>query len=537
MSRYPKMLAVLVFACPALVALGQTTASAPSTAAAPVATTPATTQAGVELPEGAVAVIGPTGADGQPIGRINAVAIRPDGKALATAGADGCLRLWKLPSGKELQVLKPPPGTLAKPPAAAASQPATTQAAAPSEPKGLLSVAYSPDGNLVAAAYGGGVICWDAAGGKHPFTIQAPSPRRVEFVNLGKEIRTLGGKDERLYWSLADRRVVRKEPQPAFTIPNIFMGPDTTLHVQDVVEDPFGDVLGALWMLSGKNIYRPGLIFSMVDAKSKMMINELAVQMTAKTPGGVAAFSWPNGRYLAAGGTNDGVLAVFDVAMSTPQKALKGHKGMITSVAFTRDGKFLASSDTGGVAIVWSMGLMPKIARGTDLGKAWEQLAVADPRINFGLVWQFVDAQDRAVRFIQDKLNPEIKVDQAEFKKILEELDSDTYAVRVKARARLTEVAPGIWPAIRDAIKDAGSTEVRDALEAVLVKVSPPTAAQENLAVMALERMGSEEAVKLLRTFASSPGSANLSAAAKRSLDRLESLGLLPLASATSRPK
>jgi hypothetical protein len=277
------------------------------------------------------------------------------------------------------------------------------------------------------------------------------------------------------------------------------------------------------------------LLFTVVEASTKRMVNMFTIQPQCKTPGGVAAFSWPSARYVAAGGTNYGVLALLDATSGTPQKNLRGHKGVITSLAFTRDGKYLASSDSDGVAIVWPMDLMPKPARSPDLGKAWEALVIDDPRGTYIYVCQLVDARDQAVQFLHDKIKPDIKVDQAEFKQILEELDSDTYTVRLKAREKLAQIAPGIWPVIRDAIKDAKSSEVRDALEAAMIKVAPPTAGQETRAVMALERIGSEEAVKLLGTFAGITDNPNLSGAAKKALERLEYLGLMPPAS--SQPK
>ena len=536
MNGFLRAMTILTVGMAAGAALGQAASSVPATLPA-TSTAPASSQAATDLPDGAVAIAGPNGADGQPIGRINGIAIRTDGKLLATAGEDGRLRLWKIdgPLAVETKVLPVPAGLVAPAPTTATSQPASTQAASqPAGPKGLLTVALSPDGKLVAAAALNGVVAWDAGTGAVAFTIETPSPRRATFVAGGKELWTYGPKDDRLFWSVKDRSLLRKEAQPSFAIPNIFLQPGSTLRTEEVIEDPFGDYLGCVYMVEGKNQYPPGLLFTFVEASTKRMVNQITIQPQCKTPGGVAAFSWPNARYLAAGGTNYGVLTLTDATSGTP-KNLRGHKGVITSLAFTRDGKYLASSDSDGLVVVWPMDLVPKPAKSPDLGKAWEGLVVDDSRGIFVNVCQMVDTRDQAVQFLHDKIKPDIKVDQAEFKQILEELDSDTYTVRVKAREKLAQVAPGIWPVVRDAVKDAKSSEVRDALEAVLIKVAPPTAGQETRAVMALERIGSEEAVKLLRTFAGVADNPNLSGAAKKALERLEYLGLMP--QPASQPK
>src|SRR5262249_38054419 len=51
------------------------------------------------LPEGAIARLG--GADSS--GAVFCVAVAPDGKVMATAGADGVVRLWERATGKELR--------------------------------------------------------------------------------------------------------------------------------------------------------------------------------------------------------------------------------------------------------------------------------------------------------------------------------------------------------------------------------------------------------------------------------------------------
>ena len=109
-------------------------------------------------------------------GAVNAVAISPDGRSLASAGADGTVRLWALDSGQQQLVLT---GHQDK----------------------VLSVAFSPDGKLVAA---GGVDktvrLWEVGSGKEVCTLTgaraevrqvvfAPNSATLAAVSLDGAIR------------------------------------------------------------------------------------------------------------------------------------------------------------------------------------------------------------------------------------------------------------------------------------------------------------------------------------------------------------
>jgi WD40 repeat protein len=59
---------------------------------------------------------------------------------------------------------------------------------------------------------------------------------------------------------------------------------------------------------------------------------------------------------LAAAGADD-TIRLWNLTAPEPRvtEALKGHKGDVRSVAFTTDGKTLASGDAGGIVLLWEM--------------------------------------------------------------------------------------------------------------------------------------------------------------------------------------
>src|SRR5262245_20856688 len=120
---------------------------------------------GEPLPEGALQRLGKVERLRQ-AGAINALAISPDGKVLASGSARGTVCLWALPSGKELRVLTGHRGS-------------------------VYAVAFSPDGKtLASSATDGSIRFWETATGEfltRCFTT-AGDARALAFAADGKLI-------------------------------------------------------------------------------------------------------------------------------------------------------------------------------------------------------------------------------------------------------------------------------------------------------------------------------------------------------------
>ena len=304
----------------------------------------------------------PLPADTSPVGGVNAVAFSPDGTLLATAGVDGAVRLWNpathravgapLLAGTSLRgggsvnaVAFSPDGTLLATADAAGYvqlwNPATGQAVgAPFlavTNKGVIGVAFSPDGTLATADGDGTVRLWDLTAGH---AVGAPlsavtngSVSEVAFSPGGKLLATADTAGYVRLWDPVTRQAVGA---PFLAV--------TNGGLNGLAFSPDGKLLAAA---GGDGSVR------LWDPATRQAPRANLTPVTGGVKG--VAFS-ADGRLLASAG-GDGDVRRWAPATQRPAGVIPAETGpgsSVAGVAFSPDGRLLASADGDGTVKLWN---------------------------------------------------------------------------------------------------------------------------------------------------------------------------------------
>jgi WD40 repeat protein/serine/threonine protein kinase len=241
----------------------------------------------------------------------SSLAFAPDGNALATGGEDGSIVLWEV-SGLQARATFPGVGGR------------------------VAATAFSPDGKLLASAAAGAVALWDVATGR----VYAPVPwegdaRSVAFAPDGKSLVVsghAGGDPARAGLSKRfrreDRRVIAEFHWNRGPINSSAFAPDGQAIV-------LGGETGIV------NVWRPQAQTEAVLLGSHPDVRSLAFA--------------PDGRLLATAGGGDNAIQLWDAASGRRGTTLRGHSGLVNCIAFSPDGKLLASGSGDHSVRLWDV--------------------------------------------------------------------------------------------------------------------------------------------------------------------------------------
>ena len=230
------------------------------------------------------------------------IAFHPDGKHLAT-GDGKLVKIWDGSSGAEILTLSGHPGE-------------------------VWAVVYSPDGSRVASGgFDGSVRLWDAVTGKELFVLNGheDAVEGLAFRPDGSQLASVGDDQAVRIWDVLSGTLAAQRAD--------FDGP-----VDSVTYSPDGKSL-AITTSSGLYVWNADDL----RGDARLSIFESATN---------AAFS-PDGTRLAA--ITGSVARLWDAQTGRELFTLAGHSGWVIDLAFSPDGKRMATTSFDQTVKVWSI--------------------------------------------------------------------------------------------------------------------------------------------------------------------------------------
>lgn len=389
------------------------------------------------------------------------LAFSPDGKLLVTGHGDGRMRVWD-DTGRLLRTMQLPTNGF-----------------------GVTALAYSPDGRVLAsgrAAYSG--------------TMSPNHEIRLWNPHTGRRLLTLSGHRGQ--------------------VTTLAFSPDARL------------------LVSGTDSVMPGEE-AIVTVREVATSGEL-IHISCSFPIRVSVAFSPDGALMATAfhdekGKEEEVIRFWETTGWTEIQRLVGVTGGVPALVFSPDGTRLAAGCGDGSVLVWDVSrlrrlvaLKPRTLNAEGLRQRWDDLASRDAARAWKAIAELASGGEGTVAFLARHVQPTPVTDPRRITALLTALDGPAFADREAASAELERIGNVADEAVREALANNPSAEMRKRLETFLALpglVRSPETLRRVRSVQVLERIGSPEAKALLEQLSRGTPTAAESLDARLALERL----------------
>jgi dipeptidyl aminopeptidase/acylaminoacyl peptidase len=455
----------------------------------------------------------------------------PDGRRLASQGADNTVRIWSVPDGKQLHRLEggrllafSPDGSKLLTADATLSKPNTLlwDVEQGKQLKALPGrwdlAAFNRDGAQVRYVYRGRISTLDVASGE-PDGKSVLAPPAAKAISRAGDLLVSTS-------SLTSYRLRLSYTTQGTTVRELSGNREPPLTV---TFSPDGQCLAA------------------ADRKNQIHVWEVA---TGKLMAVFAGFDKPvqrmdfspDGRLLASAG-RDGVARIWEILSNellatlevSPEKDGALQRPLVTAVAFSPSGRYLATGGSDSSIILWDVSRavvnQPDEAPLTAerLNQAWEDLALSDAQRARKAMYALGNQTEVSLPYLAEKLNEIVATpDEERIRLLIRDLDHDDYMVRERATQALQRQLEVAIDVLKQELRRTLSAEVRFRIRLILGSAGQrgPRFTQAQLfrfkrLIQVLEGIQEPQAVELLKLLSDKLPAVEIQDDARRALSRL----------------